>query len=432
MQHGLKRTGITVTSVVGLLGAIALAQADFGKGQDLSAAPVGESRTGKMTWYDDAGNGACGTHINAATEEFVALPAPLWANAANPNNDDLCKGVSVEVTYNGKTITVPVKDKCPTCSAEHIDLSKPAFQKLANLDEGVVTGITWKLVNTNGGDTCSATTTTTTNSPDPTNSPVTSGPATGSTTTSSPDPTNSPDPCSGNTCSPDPTSATTNSPATSGPATGSTTTSSPDPTNSPDPCSGNTCSPDPTSATTNSPATSGPATGSMTTSSPATGSGNCSGDTKAPSAPAKLRLTGQTPTSVSLAWDAFGDNVGVTGYEVHVDGSKISVGTNTSAVVGGLSGNAPHTFTVVALDAAGNVSGESSSLLVTLAAAGGSDSGGEGGSCPSAWSGTHGYVPGDVVSFEGHKYTAIFYASGAVPGGSTSWAVWKDDGVCGG
>jgi chitodextrinase len=325
MQHGLKGTVITVTSVGALLGAIALAQADFGRGQDLSAAPVGESTTGKMTWYQMVGKGACGTDINAATDELVAVPAQLWT-AGNPNEDDLCKSKSVEVTYNGKTLTLPVKDKCLTCSAEHIDLSKPAFQKLADLDVGVVTGVTWRIVDSDGGNDGGG-----------------------------------------------------NSGGNSG-----------------------------------------------------------SGDTQAPSAPANLRSTGQTPTSVSLAWDASSDNVGVAGYEVYADGSKISVGTNTGATVTGLAENAPHTFTVVALDAAGNVSGASNGVSVTLSATsqggdfGGGDSGGESGSCPSAWSATRSYVPGDVIAFQGHKYTATFYASGAVPGDPTSWAVWQDDGVCGG
>ncbi|WP_405588109.1 RlpA-like double-psi beta-barrel domain-containing protein [Streptomyces sp. NBC_01092] len=69
-----------------------------------------------------------------------------------PNNDDLCKGVFVEVSYNGRTITVPVRDKCTGCAPEHLDLSKPAFQKLAPLDAGVVNGITWKFVGSGGGD----------------------------------------------------------------------------------------------------------------------------------------------------------------------------------------------------------------------------------------------------------------------------------------
>ncbi|WP_406841915.1 cysteine/serine endopeptidase inhibitor (plasmid) [Streptomyces sp. AHU1] len=102
--------------------------------------------TGKMTYYNDHGYGACGTVIDASSQDLVAVPASYWT-AANPNEDKLCKGVSVQVTYNGKTITVPVKDQCPTCGSNHLDLSQTAFQKLAPLARGLVTGITWSFVN---------------------------------------------------------------------------------------------------------------------------------------------------------------------------------------------------------------------------------------------------------------------------------------------
>jgi len=55
------------------------------------------------------------------------------------------------VTYNGRTITVPVRDKCPSCDATHIDLSQPAFAQLAPLSVGVVNGITWQFVSSGGG-----------------------------------------------------------------------------------------------------------------------------------------------------------------------------------------------------------------------------------------------------------------------------------------
>jgi hypothetical protein len=105
--------------------------------------------TGSMTYYNDIGYGACGAPINAATENLVAVSYQWWTTA-NPNNDPICQGISVQVTYNGKTITVPVKDKCPSCDSTHIDLSQPAFQQLAPLSVGVVNGITWKFVGLSG------------------------------------------------------------------------------------------------------------------------------------------------------------------------------------------------------------------------------------------------------------------------------------------
>ncbi|MBZ4323949.1 cysteine/serine endopeptidase inhibitor [Streptomyces huiliensis] len=107
--------------------------------------PIGQKMTGKMTYYNDRGYGACGTPIDASSQDLVAIPAAWWTTP-NPNNDPLCRGVSVEVSYNGKTIRVPVRDKCPSCDRTHIDLSQTAFGKLAPLDRGVVNGITWKFV----------------------------------------------------------------------------------------------------------------------------------------------------------------------------------------------------------------------------------------------------------------------------------------------
>ncbi|MEV5508074.1 cysteine/serine endopeptidase inhibitor [Streptomyces orinoci] len=117
----------------------------LGAGPAAADIPVGRPMTGKMTYYTDKGYGACGTPIDATSQNLVAVPAAWWTSP-NPNNDPLCQGLSVEVSYNGRTIRVPVKDKCPSCDPTHLDLSRPAFASLAPLDRGVVNGITWKFV----------------------------------------------------------------------------------------------------------------------------------------------------------------------------------------------------------------------------------------------------------------------------------------------
>ncbi|MEU9999138.1 cysteine/serine endopeptidase inhibitor [Streptomyces sp. NPDC050848] len=137
------------TWAAGLLGAVSLAL--LGTGPATAAEPAAEPRQSKMTWYDLVGNGACGTPVDATAEDLVAVSYAWWTEA-NPNNDSLCKEVYVEVSYNGRTITVPVRDKCPECPAEHIDLSKTAFEKLAPLDQGVADGISWKFVHGDGGE----------------------------------------------------------------------------------------------------------------------------------------------------------------------------------------------------------------------------------------------------------------------------------------
>ncbi|OKJ13844.1 cysteine/serine endopeptidase inhibitor [Kitasatospora sp. CB01950] len=116
-------------------------------GSASAAIPINQPMTGMATYFTDTGYGACGTQINAGTQLLVAVPASWWTTA-NPNNDPLCKGISVKVSYQGKTLTVPVKDKCPTCASTHLDLSQPAFAKFAPLDQGIINGITWQFVQT--------------------------------------------------------------------------------------------------------------------------------------------------------------------------------------------------------------------------------------------------------------------------------------------
>ncbi|WP_246258328.1 M4 family metallopeptidase [Amycolatopsis anabasis] len=47
-----------------------------------------------------------------------------------------------------------------------------------------------------------------------------------------------------------------------------------------------------------------------------------------------------------------------------------------------------------------------------------------------AWDAAAPYAPDDVVSHNGHKWTATYWSTGAEPGDPRSWAVWRDDGAC--
>jgi chitinase len=98
---------------------------------------------------------------------------------------------------------------------------------------------------------------------------------------------------------------------------------------------------------------------------PCDGSGGSGPDTTPPSVPTGLRSTGVTSSSVSLAWTASTDNVGVTGYDVYRGTTRVSTVTGASATVGGLAANTTYSFSVAARDAAGNVSARSAALSVT-------------------------------------------------------------------
>ncbi|MFD9738096.1 PQQ-dependent sugar dehydrogenase [Umezawaea sp. NPDC059074] len=88
-------------------------------------------------------------------------------------------------------------------------------------------------------------------------------------------------------------------------------------------------------------------------------------DTQAPSAPTGLRSTGKSSTTVSLAWNAASDNVGVVGYDIYQHGQLVtSVGNVLQGTASGLIPNTEYDWTVFAKDAAGNVSLASNNVLV--------------------------------------------------------------------
>ena len=88
-------------------------------------------------------------------------------------------------------------------------------------------------------------------------------------------------------------------------------------------------------------------------------------DTQAPTAPANLTSSNITNNSVLLSWSASTDNVGVTGYDIYRNGSKLTSVTATSYNVTGLAASTAYSFYVKAKDAAGNISVASSTINVT-------------------------------------------------------------------
>jgi glycosidase len=97
-------------------------------------------------------------------------------------------------------------------------------------------------------------------------------------------------------------------------------------------------------------------TGNVKVDSGAVSAGDPCGDLVAPSVPTNVRQTAATPTSITLAWDASTDNVGVTAYEVYLGGFYVSSPTGTQLTMTGLAPSTTYGFTVLAKDAAGNKS----------------------------------------------------------------------------
>jgi chitinase len=92
---------------------------------------------------------------------------------------------------------------------------------------------------------------------------------------------------------------------------------------------------------------------------------NPADDPQPPTVPGNLRVSGKTSASVSLAWNASTDNVGVAGYDVYNGAAVAASVTGTSATVAGLAPSTAYTFTVRARDLYDNVSGPSNAVTAT-------------------------------------------------------------------
>jgi len=111
---------------------------------------------------------------------------------------------------------------------------------------------------------------------------------------------------------------------------------------------------------------------------PDTFNGGSTTDTELPSAPTNLTVSGTTSSTVSLAWTASTDNIGVSAYDIYADSVlKTTVYTNSGTVTG-LNPATTYSFYVVARDAAGNKSPNSNIVEATTQNSGGT---GEGTSC---------------------------------------------------
>lgn len=91
-------------------------------------------------------------------------------------------------------------------------------------------------------------------------------------------------------------------------------------------------------------------------------------DTQPPTAPTGLTATPTSSSSISLAWRAATDNVGVVAYRVLRNGAQVGTTSATSYTDSGLAPATTYSYAVTAVDAAGNVSASSASAQATTLA----------------------------------------------------------------
>lgn len=89
-------------------------------------------------------------------------------------------------------------------------------------------------------------------------------------------------------------------------------------------------------------------------------------DKQAPTTPTNLTVKNRTAKSVELGWGASTDNVGVTGYRISRNGSVIATTTSLTYTDNGVSAKTTYSYSVVAVDAKGNVSSNANVSATTL------------------------------------------------------------------
>lgn len=149
---GIRRRNMLIIVFVGLLSLFAiLLGLGIGLTRKTSTANLplpanSQTFTGDLTYYG-TGLGACGVVVQD-TDMIVSISHLVFDAAqigSNPNTNPLC-GLMIRVTRFYETagvrrsVDVKVVDRCTGCSETDLDLSPKAFQQLADMDQGRVTG----------------------------------------------------------------------------------------------------------------------------------------------------------------------------------------------------------------------------------------------------------------------------------------------------
>lgn len=105
----------------------------------LGQAFAAPAKVGEMTYYEPAtGNQvACGGYYTS-NDRIAALGAGSF------DGRGVC-GKTAILTYQGKTTTVKVVDRCEACKDGDIDVTTTVFQDLAPLSVGRLPGVSWDL-----------------------------------------------------------------------------------------------------------------------------------------------------------------------------------------------------------------------------------------------------------------------------------------------
>jgi expansin (peptidoglycan-binding protein) len=102
---------------------------------------IGMPEQGVATYYDATGAGNCSFDPSPSDLDVAAMDDPEWQGSS------VCGACATVMGPKGN-VTVRIVDRCPECEKGHLDLSKQAFAKIADLSAGRVP-ITWSIVSCN-------------------------------------------------------------------------------------------------------------------------------------------------------------------------------------------------------------------------------------------------------------------------------------------
>ena len=101
-----------------------------------------------------------------------------------------------------------------------------------------------------------------------------------------------------------------------------------------------------------------------------TATGTTLTDSQVPSAPTNLAVTAVGTNNISVQWTAATDNIGVTSYDIYVNGELQGSTSATSANIANLNPETAYAIYITAKDAAGNTSAQSNTVNAITAAVG--------------------------------------------------------------
>jgi fibronectin type 3 domain-containing protein len=90
-----------------------------------------------------------------------------------------------------------------------------------------------------------------------------------------------------------------------------------------------------------------------------------SAGTTLPTVPTNLSATAISSSQINLIWTPSTDNAGIASYKIYRGGSEIGTSASNTYSDSGVSAGTTYTYTVVAIDAAGNTSAQSASAAAT-------------------------------------------------------------------